>query len=541
MAKTDDTKAARDPDVKGDDGEKKPRVEGVTRFDRSIIGQTGLNHGGGGWVNEEYLPELKGQKGRRTYAEMADNCPVSGAVIFALQSLFRSVNITVQASDDSEEAEADAKFVEEVLDDMETPIDGVMAEIATMFVYGFSAHEILWKRRVGPDESDPVNRSKYEDNKIGLRGLPGRSQKTVWKWEIDDATGTIKGMYQQPWTGTEIFIPIEKLMLFRTTPALNNPEGRSILRNAYRPWYFKRRIEEIEAIGVERDLAGLPVARIPSDYMDEDADPADKAVFRSYQQLVRGIRRDTNEGIVLPSDTDNSGKYKFDVALLSTAGSRTLDTTKILDRYDRQIAMSVLADFIFLGQTAVGSFALSSDKTAMFAQALGAFLRLVVGEFNNKLLPALWKLNGKKVKTMPKLNVEDVEQPDLGALGGFLSAMSSAGAPLFPDRDLENHLREKAGLPPAPEEGTEEGDMRSAMNSAPGMGPDGQPLPQQGLPGDDPQQGQQPDATKPGLFDEGKSDAPGGKPAEPGLRERITERFDKPSKDAPLKPGRNQA
>lgn len=52
-------------------------------------------------------------------------------------------------------------------------------------------------------------------------------------------------------------------MLFRTESVKDNPEGRSILRNAYRSWYFKRRIQEIEAIGIERDLAGLPVIHAP--------------------------------------------------------------------------------------------------------------------------------------------------------------------------------------------------------------------------------------------------------------------------------------
>lgn len=58
-------------------------------------------------------------------------------------------------------------------------------------------------------------------------------------------------------------IPMSKAMLFRTESVKDNPEGRSILRNAYRSWYFKRRIQEIEAIGIERDLAGLPVIHAP--------------------------------------------------------------------------------------------------------------------------------------------------------------------------------------------------------------------------------------------------------------------------------------
>lgn len=472
----DVAKLAPDPNIKGGDGIARTRKDGLTTFDTTVIGQTGLNHASG-FLNEELLIDLRGPRGRKVFQEMADNCPVVGSLIFAMQALFRSVEWTVQAKTDDAKGEEGAKFVEEIFDDMDKPMDGVMTEIVTMFVFGFAPLEILYKRRVGPDEASPTAKSKFKDNKIGIRALPMRAQPTIYRWEIDDATGEIKGMWQQPISGHLLFIPIEKLLLFRTTDARNNPEGRSILRNAYRPWYFKKRIEEIEAIGVERDLAGLPVARIPSEYMDAQASPEDKAIYQAYLSMVRGIKRDRNEGIVLPSDTDAQGKLKFDLTLLSTAGSRATDTSKILDRYDRQIAMSALADFIFLGQGAVGSFALSSDKTALFGQALGAFLKAVAGVLNRVLLPKLWQVNAMDPETMPTFHFEDVENADLAALSGFVSTLAGAGAPMFPDRDLENHLRDRAGLPPAPEEGSEDFDLRGGQMPGMALGIDGKPLP----------------------------------------------------------------
>jgi hypothetical protein len=472
---TNKATTGRDPDIKGmaPGAARKP---GVTRFDTSVMGQTGLRQSSG-YVDEELLAELRGQRGRRVYKEMSDNCPVVGSLLFALQALFRSVAYTVQPADETPEAEDAAKFVEEVFDDMERPVESLMTEISTMFIYGFSLHEMLWKKRVGPDEADPTRHSRFNDNKIGLRGLPGRAQATIVRWDIDDASGRILGAWQQPYTGVQLYIPMEKMVLFRTSDAMNNPEGRSILRNAYRPWYFKRRIEEIEAVGVERDMAGLPLARIPVEYMDADADPAEKAVFAAYQALVKGVRRDTNEGLVLPSETDAQGKYRFDFTLLSTGGSARTDTTKVLERYDRQIAMSALADFIFLGQSAVGSFALSSDKTALFGQALGAFLKMTVAELNRTVLPALWAVNGMDQTTMPKFHVEDVERPDLTMLAGFITSLAGAGAPMFPDRELENKLREMANLPQAPEEGSEDFNLRGGGMPGMTLGPDGKPLP----------------------------------------------------------------
>ena len=94
--------------------------------------------------------------------------------------------------------------------------------------------------------------------------MPIRAQETLFRW-VFDGTGGIKAMVQMAPPGyTQRVIPIEKSLLFRTGHPQGQPRGLAILRNAYRPWFFKKRLEEFEAIGVERDLAGMPVARCPA-------------------------------------------------------------------------------------------------------------------------------------------------------------------------------------------------------------------------------------------------------------------------------------
>jgi hypothetical protein len=44
---------------------------------------------------------------------------------------------------------------------------------------------------------------------------------------------------------------------------------------------MKTRIENIEGIGIERDLAGLPVAWVPPDYMAPEARPRRRPSSRS--------------------------------------------------------------------------------------------------------------------------------------------------------------------------------------------------------------------------------------------------------------------
>ena len=223
-----------------------------------ILGRSGLNRQGG-HVYEEQLAKLSGSRAVKVYQEMRDNDSIIGAFLFMIKMLIRKVKWTVKpASEDKADTEA-AKFVEECLKDMSHTQEDLMAEILSMLVFGWSFFEIVYKRRSGPGK-DPTKRSRYMDGKIGWRKIEIRSQDTLDRWEFGD-DGGVMGMWQSaPPSYERVFIPIEKALLFRTESAKNNPEGRSLLRNAFRDWYYKKRIQELEAIGIEREEKYCEVA-----------------------------------------------------------------------------------------------------------------------------------------------------------------------------------------------------------------------------------------------------------------------------------------
>jgi hypothetical protein len=418
------------------------------------IGDSALRRTGG-YVREDFLPELLGLQAARTYREMSYNDPVIGAIQFAMKMLISRAEWDVQPADDTPAAQEEGEFVEGMMGDMVMSWGSMIMEALTMLTYGYAPMEVVWKRR-GGQNPDKMKSSKFDDGMIVPAKIALRAQYSITQWEFDEV-GNPTWFWQMTETRGMLKVPLAKCLLFRTTEELNNPLGYSILRNAYRPWLFKNRIEEIEGIGIERDLAGLPVMKIPAAYMADDADQRMRNIYEMCKNLVRGIRRDKEEGVILPSDMQRDGEGKltgnpgFALELLSTGGSRQFDTTKIIDRYDHRIATSTLADFIFLGQQAVGSFALSSDKTALFSQAIGGFLDMIENVLNS-LVETIWRLNGKDVDLMPTLKHGDVETPNLTELGTYISALVGAGAQLFPDVDLENRLRSFGGLPEAPED-----------------------------------------------------------------------------------------
>lgn len=408
--------------------------------DSKEIGRVGQRRYGGIFY-EEFLSELRGRKGAEVFTEMSNNDETIGAILFAIEMLVRQASWNVEPGGSTAKDREAAEFVKSCMDDMQQTWIDTISEILSFLTYGWSFHEIVYKRRMGRTKDNRTS-SKYDDGLIGWMKLPIRSQETLYQWEYDDQDNLI-GMTQMPPPDFGLItIPMNKAMLFRTRSRKDNPEGRSILRTAYRSWYFKRRIQEIEGIGIERDLAGLPVITTPEGMDIWDKDDEDMNAIRAgLEAMVKNIRRDSTEGLVLP--------FGYTFELTSTGGSRQFDTNSIIARYDTKISQTVLADFIQLGHESVGSFALSSDKTNLFSMAICAFLDIICQTFNSQGIPALIDINGDHfagVTDYPRLTHGDIEDVDLATMATFIKDMTSIGI-IIPDESLEDYVRQLGKLP----------------------------------------------------------------------------------------------
>jgi len=423
-----------------------PVLPDVPYTDFSEIGSSGLRRSGG-YITEEFLPALQQYRGARVYREMADNDPVVGAILFAFDKVITRLQWHVEGADPRT-----AEFVEECLHDMSDSWDATLLNILSMLTYGWAYHEIVYKIRGGLHEESAQFRSKYTDRRIGWRKWAGRGQETLQEWMID-TKGGIQGMIQMdPYAGGMHVIPIEKALLFRTTTNRNNPEGKSLLRNAYVPWFYKHKIEEIEAVGVERDLAGLPIAYVPPEYLMSTATSNQKAVLASITDIVQNVKRNEQEGIIFPAAYDEQNNRVFSIELLSAAGNRQFDTGAIVQRYDQRIAVSLLSDFLLLGTDRVGSFALGREKIDLWTMAVDSVAKSICEVVNQYAIPRLMKLNAMSTVDMPRLTYGQVDSIDITSIADFVEKMTGAGI-ITPDPDLEQHMRGLAELPmPNPEE-----------------------------------------------------------------------------------------
>jgi hypothetical protein len=422
-------------------------VEKQTDF--SELGATGLRRSGG-YILEEFLPQLQGWKARMVYREMSDNDPIIGGILLAFNEVMGRLDWHIEQPEKATPEEMLAyNFICEAFDDLEDSWDNTLSQILSMLIYGWSVCEVVYKIRGGKSKN-PLYRSKYADGRIGWRKFPIRSQDSFLRWEFGEH-GEIVAMIQQDIATGMHYIPMQKALLFRTNEFKGNPEGISLLRKAYTSWFYKKRIQEIEAIGIERDLAGLPVVYAPQEWFSSGADAGLTASLTAVQNMVTQVKRNEAEGVVIPYITDENGNKMLTLELLNSGGRRSFDTASIIDRYNKMIATSMLADFVLLGQGTVGSFALGSQKLESWQMIVESLAKSICEVFNKQAIEKLLTLNGFNLNRLPKLVFGQVANADLSVLGPYLNALSDAGLLSPADSDLESWVRAQANMPPIPE------------------------------------------------------------------------------------------
>ena len=434
------------------DGEQTGEVEVSDNLAATVpifdeLGATGLKRSVG-FLDEEFLPQLRGRKAVQVYKEMSENDPMVGAMLFAIKMLLRNVSWNVEPGGRSRQDAEAAKLVESCMDDCSHTWDEFIAEVLTMLTFGWSWFEIVYKRRGGINQRDPRLRSKYSDGMIGWRKLPIRAQETLFKW-VFDSTGGVQAMVQMPPPRYEqLMLPIQRSLLFRLDASKGSPEGRALIRNAYRPWFYKKRIEEFEAVGVERDLAGLPMVSVPAEWLRAKPGSDQHKAVLEFRKMVKSVRRDEQEGLVFPVAYDQDTRqplFKFE--LLGSGGARQFPTDAIVQRYEQRMLMTILADFIMVGHQATGSYSLHVDKTGIFRTALNAISDSIAQVLNRHAVPRLVRVNGFTVEQMPTFKPLDVDAPDIAQLGAFMSQMAGLGMQWFPNADMEEFVRKAARLP----------------------------------------------------------------------------------------------
>lgn len=370
---------------------------------RAEIGATGLPLFAGR-LSLDPNPRLRWPAAGRIYRDMDNNEPAVGALRQAVHTLLRS-DVQVQPGaplragrgrPKAEQRAAD--HVQACLGDLE--LGTALRQLASASFYGFDVHEIVYARRA--------------DGTVGWKRWGLRRQESFERWETKD--GQVTAFVQRPAPDYVLrTIPLSKCLHLVADDSDASPEGRGVLRGMYRYWYMVTQFEILAGIALERFGTGMPV------FSRTDGVPVVTLTPEQLNELATiaaQVRQNEAAYVLEPSGI----KFRFEP-------SPGLNAQTYLDfiRAYRIWMLSVgMAEFIALGTSDTGSYALGSSKIALFLQALTGLQNKITDAINRQAIPRLMRANGWQAS--PVVQLPAVREYDLGALGNFAQTLANIGA-----------------------------------------------------------------------------------------------------------------
>lgn len=389
-------------------------------FPRADLGDSGTRmlHG---IITEEYLSNLQGVQGVKVFDEMRkSDGTVRAAMLVTTLPVRRAEWFINPAIENDEQAKEISQFVEHALFDwLDISWEDFIRQALLMIPFGVMPFEKIYT-------------TKEHEGKtyVTLEKLAPRLPKSILQWELVDRTFGIQQIRQD---GVLAQIPGSKLVIFVNEKEGDNWWGNSMLRSAYRHWYYKTGFYKIDALAFERQGLGVPVIKMPQGYTVSDEQKAATA--------LKNLRANESQFLLLPNG------YEFEFANMGAASTR--DPQNSINHHNKQILQSVLAQFLELGATSSGggSRALSQDHSDLFLKAMESIANTLISVINKTLIPELVDLNFNNVTVYPVLDYSGISKVDVTSLGSAYSQLVTAGA-INPTDSDQQYLRAAMGLPP---------------------------------------------------------------------------------------------
>lgn len=388
------------------------------------------------WTRRDDNTKLQDQRGIRIYYNMRRQ---DGAV----RASMRLVKTPVQGAhwfiepwtpDDNTPASTQDKNIatfvaQNIFERLNVPWATTLGDILLMLDYGYMAFEKVYQ-------------AIDTDGKMRLQKIAPRHPLDIQEW-LYDFNGGPDGvkMFSNPYSGpspvsegtgmdalTERFIPINKMVVFSHEPEAGDISGISILRSAYKHWYYKDTLYKIDAIQKERHGIGIPVIKLPPGFTTSDQQLADN--------LGRNLRTNERAHVTLPP--------LWDLVFAKLEG-QPVDCMKSIEHHDMRIKSNVLGSFM---DATTGT---QDSNVDIFLKSTRYIADYICDVFNKYVIKQLVDLNFKLGidRGYPRLRARRIgEWEDMRTLSFALRNLVSIDA-IRADDNMEAQLRREMDLPPA--------------------------------------------------------------------------------------------
>lgn len=444
-------------------------------------GTSGTTAFGGYVTNREQNPDLVGRQRYTTFTDLLANVGIVAASVRYILNLVARPSWTFDPADDSDEAKRLAELVSKAfLIDLKTPWRRVVRRASTYRLYGFGVQE--WSM------------ARHKKGHLAIIDVEARPQRTIEQWDIDE-TGTVFAIGQRsPHDGKIKPIPRGKLMYLVDDALDDSPEGFGVLRQVANACRQLLRYEQLEGWGYETDLKGIPVGRLPYQYLaklvkEKKITEAQRAaIVQPLEDIIRNHVRVPNLGLLMESmvytsqdataTPSQTPMFSFDTIKGEVTANAQGAVHVAIERLVWDVARIFGTESLLLGANGRGAYALSKDKTTNLLMVIDGMIADIMDQVLNDLVTPMFIRNNWDLDLRPQVKTDASQYRDIEEITGALRDLAQAGAVIERNDPAIDVVRKSMGLPRQPEISLADMVAQGVAEATGGIvGPDGRPIP----------------------------------------------------------------
>jgi hypothetical protein len=351
-----------------------------------------------------------------------------------------------------EEMEATCFARHAIFEEMDGGWDEHLRQLLTYLDFGHSVFEREAELRTVEFDIDPLefgqDPTHIKRDAFVLASLGPRLQRTIQRWIVDpnEPKRLVKVIQ---WLADGHVPAVAEIEADRCLVYVNEKEGDdwrgvSILRSAWKSYFTKMELQNIEAIAFER-TAGLPVV-----YPPEDAGPDQ---LDAVEDAVKSLRQGESVYIVMPGPkqfptrgtTGGTKEWLIENLDVNADGGLAAEFGSAISRYDTEMAKNVMASFMQLGMQEVGARATADVQQDPYYQAIEAHVGYIEDTFTEGVLRPLVDWN-YTVDRYPRLVASKIQAKNAQVIAAAVKGLVEVGA-IQADEPLEDYLRDLLDAP----------------------------------------------------------------------------------------------
>ena len=439
-------------DLRGDLKKPKPRLP-TALLDSILVSDQDQYH-----RRAQSLDQISGYEKYTRFAELITNNSIVALGINFYLDLVEKIHWSIAPSDD----DVDGKWadrIQQMFDDMESPIEEIAASMSLYKMFGFCINEIIWVKK----------KEGFE-----VFNIVPVAHKDIITWNVNEI-GSMSSVFLQKGSrgiygggGRAPQSPIlyrEKMLYLVNSRLETTPEGQGILRYALEEHERLQRYLFLQQASFESNLGGYPVAYMPNEEINESIAAGEMneeekiAYVEEMGRFANGKIKTGGKGLILDSavyrnnDDNPSSQKKWGIDILKGEHGDHTGVQTAIDRSYAWTATLLGVQHLILGVVgSSGSYALSETQATQFALRISAVTKRLGRMFQNDVIKRMWEWNGWDENMMPRVVASKLEHEDIDKAALLLKTLSEAGVPIAEHTEAVNNVLERAGFPIMPED-----------------------------------------------------------------------------------------